>query len=325
MMVKNLGSGSSEPNFLTNFNGTLIFAAYTSATGRELWRSDGTAAGTVMIKDIRPGSGHSIEYTNVNNFLVIGNTLYFSANDGVNGIELWKTDGTTSGTVMVKDINPGSNGGLNVSNNRNFTDVNGTLFFYATDNLNGTELWKSDGTTAGTVLVKDIRPGTIGSTPGLLTSFQGQLYFEAHDGTGGYDLWKSDGTAGGTSLVIDKMDPAGMVVMNGDLYFTTSTSALGNELWKFDGTVNGLEKITSRERVTIYPNPSSGMITLGSLPCGQASVQVTDMQGRIVYEAENFQAANGSINLSDVEDGVYTLQVKCGEAVRYASVCMARY
>ncbi len=80
--------------------------------------------------------------------------LYFQASDGSNGAELWKSDGTSSGTVLVKDILPGASGG----NPGSLTNVNGTLYFRAADGSNGYELWKSDGTSAGTVLVKDIFP-----------------------------------------------------------------------------------------------------------------------------------------------------------------------
>ncbi len=125
-------------------------------------------------------------------------TLYFVANDGSNGFELWKSDGTASGTVLVKDIHPSSN-----SNPVNLTNVNGILYFKANDGSNGCELWKSDGTTAGTVLVKDIHPtGT--SDPKDLTSVAGILYyFGADNGTTGSELWKSDGTPAGTILVKD--------------------------------------------------------------------------------------------------------------------------
>src|SRR5436189_4586426 len=72
---------------------------------------------------------------------------YFSGGYGANDYELWKTDGTQAGTVLVKDINPGISG----SHPDHLTEVNGTLFFTADDGTNGTELWKSNGTTAGTV------------------------------------------------------------------------------------------------------------------------------------------------------------------------------
>ena len=99
----------------------------------------------------------------------------------------------------VKDILPGAGG----SYPSNLTDVNGTLFFTATDGSNGYELWKSDGTEAGTVLVKDIRPGASGSNPGSFANVNGTLFFTATDGSNGYELWKSDGTEAGTVLVKD--------------------------------------------------------------------------------------------------------------------------
>ena len=82
-------------------------------------------------------------------------TLFFAANDGVNGIELWTSDGTAAGTVLFKDIYPGSNS----SAVNSLTNINGTLFFAADDGVNGSELWTSDGTAAGTVLYADLCPG----------------------------------------------------------------------------------------------------------------------------------------------------------------------
>ncbi|MFN5513829.1 MAG: ELWxxDGT repeat protein, partial [Cyanobacteriota bacterium] len=104
--------------------------------GDELWKSDGTAAGTVLVKDIRPGSSSSY----LRELTGVGNTLYFSANDGVNGDELWKSDGTAAGTVLVKDINPGSSS----SYLRELTGVGNTLYFRANDGVNGDELWALD-------------------------------------------------------------------------------------------------------------------------------------------------------------------------------------
>jgi ELWxxDGT repeat protein len=87
-----------------------------------------------MVKDIRPGSGGSVPegLTSVNGL------LFFSANNGTDGSELWKSNGTSDGTVMVGDINPGSGG----STPSNLLDVNGTLFFAADNGLGGNELWK---------------------------------------------------------------------------------------------------------------------------------------------------------------------------------------
>src|SRR5262249_30175752 len=130
--------------------------------------------------------------------------------------------------------------------------VNGTLFFTADDSgATGRELWKSDGTAAGTVLVKDIRPGGSHSTPQFLTNVNGTLFFAANDGTNGVELWKSDGTANGTTLVRDinltagaSSYPNSLANVNGTLFFAASNGTgflvgKGNELWRSDGTSAG--------------------------------------------------------------------------------------
>ena len=92
---------------------------------------------------------------------------------------------------LVKDIYPGASGPYPYNSSPNFlTDVNGTLFFIANDGTTGNELWKSDGTAAGTVLVKDINPGASGSFPDKLTNVNGTLFFSATDGTTGNELWE---------------------------------------------------------------------------------------------------------------------------------------
>ena len=90
-------------------------------------------------------------------FADVGGTLFFTANDGIHGYELWKSNGTNAGTVLVKDIQPDARGGDDYGPG-SLTGVGGTLFFTADDGIHGSELWKSDGTKAGTVLVKDIVP-----------------------------------------------------------------------------------------------------------------------------------------------------------------------
>src|SRR5690606_2538103 len=100
------GTYAASPTVLTNVGGLLYFRAYDTTNGYELWKSDGTEAGTVLVKDIGTGSGSWHIYNPTN----VGGTLYFVANDGTNGPELWKSDGTEVGTVLVKDIAAGPQG-----------------------------------------------------------------------------------------------------------------------------------------------------------------------------------------------------------------------
>ena len=105
----------------------------------------------------------------------VGDELFFASPTANHGIELWKSDGTAEGTVMVRDIRLGDGN----SGPADLTEVGGVLYFRANDGTNGTELWKSDGTPEGTVLVKDITPGGIGSNPTNLTASNGLLFFNA--------------------------------------------------------------------------------------------------------------------------------------------------
>src|SRR5262249_40136347 len=194
----------SNPGSLANANGTLFFAANDGTSGNELWTSDGSDAGTSLVTRIHVGNlGSSISSpTEVNG------TMFFSADDGSTGNELFRSDGTGGGTVLVKDINPNFGYGPAGSNPSSLTNVNGTPFFPANDGVNGTELWMSDGSGAGTVMVKDINSGSGGSYPDNLTVVNGILFFTADDGVNGRELWQSDGTDAGTFLVLD-INPGG--------------------------------------------------------------------------------------------------------------------
>src|SRR5262249_55121372 len=139
------------------------------------------------------------------------------------GCELWKSDGTAAGTVMIKDLYPGTtttsgkscgyDGGhchtykvttINSSNPSSLTSVNGTLFFVANDGTDGNELWKSDGTASGTIMVRDINAKRKSSSnPSRLANVNGVVFFSADDGSHGRELWKSDGTSAGTVLFAD--------------------------------------------------------------------------------------------------------------------------
>jgi ELWxxDGT repeat protein len=232
----------SDPQTFVAFQNGFYFTATDGSFenfGRELWYSDGTSDGTLMVKDIKQGQNSS----SPSSLVVVNNTLYFTADDGVNGLELWKSDGTENGTVMIKDIRPNNNSSYNGPTN--LIDFNGTLFFTATNDVDGYELWKSDGSEAGTIMVKDINPSGNGS-PSDLFVFNNDIYFIANDGINGVELWKSDGTESGTVLIKDiNSNYSGLnygnqfLILNNQFYFFANDGNNGNELWKSDGTEAG--------------------------------------------------------------------------------------
>jgi len=171
---------------------------------------------------------------------------------------MWVTDGSTNGTQLVKDIDPGLNSGIPIL--ANSIIINNKFYFSATTTANGTELWKSDGTTNGTTMFKDINTGSKssnpflwldffgGNTPGWQhsTLFNGKIFFQANDGKHGTELWSTDGTGANTKMVKDINTGTGSSVGSfnyfytaTDVYFEADNGSKGNELWKSDGSGSG--------------------------------------------------------------------------------------
>jgi ELWxxDGT repeat protein len=240
------GSISSNPTSLTNFNDKLYFIANDAGTAG-LWTSNGgeVNAGTEAIKT----------FTFLKGLKNKNGALYFFADDGSSGLELWKSDGTETGTVLVKDINPGTAGGFVSTDILQFEEVNGVGYFVVNDGVSGKELWRTDGTAANTTLVLDINPGSASSNISQMTAANGTLYFTADDGTHGVELWKSDGTAGGTTIVSDinagtaSAAPANLLAVNDFLYFTAFDGSI-RTLWKTHGPACSTIKVTNNTSVT---------------------------------------------------------------------------
>ncbi|WP_428656717.1 LamG-like jellyroll fold domain-containing protein [Runella sp.] len=305
--VKNLASTAAAniPRFFGVVNNQLLFVADGTIvlngnnvnSGMELWKTDGTGAGTVIVKDINPevsnnfppgpfSSGKSsITYANQDNSLngiikepalynrsiIHNNILYFGADDGINGRELWKSDGTEAGTVLIKDLIPGT-----------YTDIWGQTypsgsdpysFFVFQNNLvftswaPGSEniaLYKSDGTNAGTSILKNyVRHGISYnySVPVSYAVLNNNLYFSGKEQpnslihptynepfTGNFnELWVSDGTPDGTKQLKNLVkgwqafNPMNLYSWSGSLYFSMYGAIAPNifvtptesEPWKF--------------------------------------------------------------------------------------------
>lgn len=319
---------------LTVFNNNLYFSADDGVHGKELWKTDGTEAGTVMVKDINPGSLSS----NPTQFTISNNQLFFVATDPVFGRELWKTDGTDAGTVLVKDINPSNDNTHQISG---LIDYNGTLFFAANNGINGIELWKSNGTENSTIMVRDIYPGALSSSPANFSIHGGFLYFTA-TGTNpdgvlvGRELFRTTGDELGTMLVVNSfpggssinpnssnpsvvvslgenpyftanvpipnsttvsrrlctiggnsdlqivsaaVNPLGLTKSGSLIYYTSSMFPIGNELYASNGS-GDFE--TDNLILNIWPGNSSN-------PTG-----LTDFNGILIFSASNGVTNNGT-------------------------------
>jgi ELWxxDGT repeat protein len=302
-MIKDIYSGSSgsNPSELASADGILYFRANDGVNGDELWASDGTSGGTVLVKDFNSGAG-----TNVNSLVEFDGMLYFTADVSGSGMELWKSDGSSSGTMMVKDIYSGSSGSWPAS----LTVVGNTLYFQATDGTNGRELWKSDGTSSGTMLVKDIYSSG-SSEPIELTAVGNTLYFSAKDSVG-RELWKSDGTENGTVLVKNiwtgspgpgDSNPSLITSIGSTLYFqatsynTANAASNGYELWKSDGTSNGTVMVKDIRLGQMSSSPY-GLIVMGSTLYFQAN---DGINGYELWESDG--TANGTVMVKDIYNG----------------------
>ncbi len=237
----NATAGNSDPANIVALGNVAIYTAYSPDTGIELWRSDGTDAGTFLLSDVRLGGRNGA----IANLTVVGSQVFFTASTPEFGTELWATDGTSSGTRLVRDVSPGrvtstsgtSSGTSTTFSASGFVNFNGALYF--SDN---SQLWQSDGTSAGTALAV---PSSIVSRPGGLTNVGGTLFFRGTSSATGYELWKTDGTSSGTVLVAD-LTPGSLgsmfdslTAIGNVLFFNLSTAANGTELWRSDGTSAG--------------------------------------------------------------------------------------
>jgi ELWxxDGT repeat protein len=289
---------SSSPGSLTPVGDLLFFTASTRESGRELWKTDGTAAGTVQVAEINPGASNNYPFAGYGSYAssltAAGSMLYFTANDGDGYYRLWKTDGETTERVTEVD-----------SWVEAMAAVDGGLFFTASDPEAGFELRRLDLAT-GSVEVFDFNPGpgdsgvfellvfgdsllftvwadlsnelwrfvpAAGDLPagrelvgsfasmgflgaGGAAEFGGLLYFSADDGESGSELWKTDGTAAGTELVTDifpglysedagvanSSSPRGLTVSGGKLFFMAE-DAEGVRLFQTDGSAAGTEPV----------------------------------------------------------------------------------
>ncbi len=203
----------------------------------------------VLISDIYVGDSNGIKYPNM---IGLGNELIFSANNGTNDIEPWITDGTPSGSNMIKNIAIYTNLVTidGASNPSEFILLGDKVLFSATylqTGIEDRELFITDGTTGGTSILKNINATNLGSSsnPSGYVILGNLCLFAANDGVHGRELWVTDGTSAGTQLLKDcqagplSSNPKDLRLINGKVYFAANNDAGESSIWVTDGTSSG--------------------------------------------------------------------------------------
>lgn len=330
------GMWDYAPTQLQVVNGKIYFVGYKSSTGQEPWVSDGTTAGTMILKDIYPSSSSS----SVSAVMSAGAATIFGASDastakiwvtdgtptattsiasvqfqqalgtvagkaifvGVqsgSGVEPWVSDGTAGGTFLLKDIAAGTTRSMYYYGNQ-FAVANGHVIFVADDGVNGSELWTTDGTTAGTVLLKDIYPGSIGSNPTNLTVVGTKVVFSATSADGN-ELWITDGTPAGTGELADavpgsaSLSPANLAALNGSQFYFMGLNPAIHTASAYVGDINGT--ITAFDSVVV-PNDSSQANSLAALGSDVVFGAYGDGTGNKLWRSDGTES--GTLPYADI-------------------------
>ena len=283
------GDGDSIPTPLARLGNIVFFSAQTPREGIELWRTDGTAQGTYLLRDIDPGFSEGLNPTpsgsDPDGFTVFGGRVFFAASEqGAqtfsptigSGRELWSSDGTVAGTSLFKDINPGRvpANPSDSSDPKALTVFQNRLWFMANDGTNGKRWWTSDGTAAGTERWPNsplLNPGTEANPAALVI---GMVMFFTNNG--GSELWRTDGTAAGTTRIYVRGNPPFLAVFSrmiagGPKLYLTGWTGSRYDLWTSDGT-------------------AAGTVLLRSLAGASSTLGIPDMaplDSRVVFAAES--------------------------------------
>jgi serralysin len=257
---------------MVDADGFFAFTVRDPVHGQELWRTDGTTAGTTRIGDI----------AGADNLLAGDGVVYFTVNGGAT---LWRTDGTAAGTVLVAD--PSQGGASNISD---LHFMGAQIVFTANDGVHGTELWVSDGAPGGAHMVADIAPGSTGSNPLILSTTANSVTFRATNSTSGSEIWHSDGTSAGT-IVDDRTtlaDPTAAFQVSGAskvgdrVIFVANDGQLGAELWASDGGVNAPHLLadirvgSEGSKINIFGSTGSQLFFSADSGTGFSTLWVTD-------------------------------------------------
>jgi ELWxxDGT repeat protein len=234
---------AAGPSIALN-DSVIILSADDDINGTELWRTDGTLAGTYMIKDLFPGEDperHEAGSSSPELFFHFNDEIFFVANSKDYGFELHKTDGTAEGTSIVKDVWTGNLGGLPTGGEfSQYIDTSANyIYFRARASKQDPKcLYQSDGTGEGTQAMTD-KDGNLVLYPFDFANFDDLLFFVSKPNTGNNALWYTDGTPSGTmSVSPDSLNIEGVFeACNGHLIFVANNgNSSNNALWSIESS-----------------------------------------------------------------------------------------
>ena len=258
----------------------------------ELWRSDGTAAGTFLLKKFDPTISYPInlgsdisEYCNNS---ILGNEMFFAGFTTANGFELWKSDGTVSGTVMVKDMTAGA-GNTPMDG---FTRLGSNVYFFTGSG----QLWRTNGTDAGTVNIP-LPAGLTVYVYNTMVAYNGKLIFIGYDATNGMEPWISDGTTAGTHIIANTSPRTDYYYVLKDLMFKEvpggvlfqqlmTSGSYKNTLWKTDGTSSGTVQLSNLDVIDEQSGVDFGMT--------QQSIYIYNLSQKTFFKS-NYQPGGSSV------------------------------
>lgn len=316
----------------------IYFAAPDVPHGDELWVTDGTVAGTRLALDLNPkrtvtgGTIYGVG-SEPQDLTVLGDRILFFADDGEHGFELWSSDGTSPGSGLVRDIVAGPGSSINtfvtnlgvepVNESTQLIAASGRAFFVVDDRVHGRELWVTDGYTEGTVMLRDIMPGPLGSNPSALSIVDGVLVFNACDELG-CEVWTSDGTESGTVQLADvypgplSSSPRDFKAAGEIVYFSAHDDR-GVELWGFPRSslptpAPTVERPPPTPRPTPGPRPcagdcdENGRVSIAELIRGVAiALGEQPLEGCAAFDVDK----DGRVRISELVAAVNSALVGC--------------
>lgn len=280
------GAASSYPMYVTAYGGKVYCFATDGIKGTELRVTTGIGTPS-LVYDIYPLSTSCLSSGFNKPTAELGGKLYFTADNGLSGYELFVYDGTNTPSI-AQDIIIGADG----SSPDDYAALNGDLYFRARDNLTGYELWKYNTSTTNCTRLTDLCPGIDSSLWGGIIAFNNKIVFAADSGKGNTELFEYDPATDNITLIADiypgslPSAPMHFTVINNKLYFSANSGNYGRELYSYDG-------INPPVRLTDVAGGNTSAIPAINEP------MIASFAGKVYFTAKD--TASGNYNIYSID------------------------